>query len=53
MKIAFYHRSVCGGIKTHVDALSYEFKRLGHEVKDIDQYSLGSYMLGNSYRSKC
>ena len=47
MKIAFYHRRVSGGIKTHVDALSYEFKRLGHEVKDIDQYSLGSYMLGN------
>ena len=47
MKIAFYHRNVCGGIKTHVDALSYEFERLGHEVKNIDQYSLGSYMLGN------
>ena len=48
MKIAFYHRKVSGGIKTHVEALSYEFEKLGHEVKGIDQFSLGSYMLGNS-----
>ena len=47
MKIAFYHRNVSGGIKTHVEALSYEFERLGHEVKSIDQFLLGSYMLGN------
>jgi len=47
MKIAFYHRSVSGGIKTHVEALSYEFEKLGHEVKRIDQFSLGSYMLGD------
>lgn len=48
MKIAFYHRSVSGGIKTHVEALTREFEKLGHEVKRIDQFSLGSYMLGNS-----
>lgn len=48
MKIAFYHRNVSGGIKTHVEALSHEFEKLGHEVKRIDQFSLGSYMLGNS-----
>lgn len=48
MKIAFYHRNVSGGIKTHVEALSYEFEKLGHEVKRIDQFLLGSYMLGNS-----
>ena len=48
MKIAFYHRNVNGGIRTHVDALTYEFEKLGHEVKRIDQFSLGSYMLGNS-----
>ncbi len=48
MKIAFYHRSVNGGIRTHVDALSREFENLGHEVKSIDQFSLGSFMLGNS-----
>lgn len=48
MKIAFYYRNVTGGIKTHVEALSHEFERLGHEVKKIDQFSLGSYMLGNS-----
>ncbi|MCW3133420.1 MAG: glycosyltransferase family 4 protein [Methanophagales archaeon] len=49
MKIAFYHRSVSGGIKTHVEALTQEFEKSGHEVKKIDQFSLGSYMLGNSY----
>ncbi len=48
MKIAFYHRSVSGGIKTHVEALTREFEKSGHEVKKIDQFSLGSYMLGNS-----
>ena len=48
MKIAFYYKCANNGIKTHVDALSYEFERLGHEVKKIDQFSLGSYMLGNS-----
>ena len=48
MKIAFYHRTVSGGIKTHVEALSREFEKLGHDVKKIDQFSLGSYMLGNS-----
>jgi glycosyltransferase involved in cell wall biosynthesis len=48
MKIAFYHRTVSGGIKTHVEALSHEFEKLGHEVKRIDQFSLGSHMLGNS-----
>ncbi|MBE0516667.1 MAG: glycosyltransferase family 4 protein [Methanophagales archaeon] len=48
MKIAFYHRTVSGGIKTHVEALSSEFEKLGHEVKRIDQFLLGSYMLGNS-----
>jgi glycosyltransferase involved in cell wall biosynthesis len=48
MKIAFYHRNVSGGIKTHVEALSHEFEKRGHEVKKIDQFSLGSYMLGNS-----
>lgn len=48
MKIAFYHRTVSGGIKTHVEALSREFEKLGHNVKNIDQFSLGSYMLGNS-----
>ena len=48
MKIAFYHRTVSGGIKTHVESLSYELEKLGHEVKRIDQFSLGSYMLGNS-----
>jgi glycosyltransferase involved in cell wall biosynthesis len=48
MKIAFYHRTVSGGIKTHVEALSHEFEKLGHEVKGIDQFSLGSHMLGNS-----
>ncbi|MHC1610450.1 MAG: glycosyltransferase family 4 protein [Candidatus Methanospirareceae archaeon] len=47
MKIAFYHRTVSGGIKSHVEALSHEFEKLGHEVKRIDQFSLGSYMLGN------
>ena len=47
MKIAFYHRTVSGGIKTHVEALSHEFEKLGHEVKRIDQFSLGSHMLGN------
>ncbi len=48
MKIAFYYRNVTGGIKTHVEALSHEFERLGHEVRRIDQFALGSYMLGNS-----
>jgi len=47
MKIAFYYKSANNGIKTHVDALSYEFEKLGHEVKRIDQLLLGSYMLGN------
>ncbi|MBN1761708.1 MAG: glycosyltransferase family 4 protein [Methanomicrobia archaeon] len=48
MKIAFYHRTVNGGIKTHVEALTHEFEKRGHEVKRIDQFSLGSHMLGNS-----
>jgi glycosyltransferase involved in cell wall biosynthesis len=48
MKIAFYYKYANNGIKTHVDALSYEFEKLGHEVKRIDQFLLGSYMLGNS-----
>ncbi|MGC9444686.1 MAG: glycosyltransferase family 4 protein [Candidatus Methanospirareceae archaeon] len=48
MKIAFYHRTVSGGIKTHVEALTREFEKQGHEVKRIDQFSLGSRMLGNS-----
>ncbi len=48
MKIAFYHRTVSGGIKTHVEALTREFEKRGHEVKRIDQFSLGSRMLGNS-----
>jgi glycosyltransferase involved in cell wall biosynthesis len=48
MKIAFYHRTVSGGIKTHVEALAHEFEKLGHDVKRIDQFSLGSHMLGNS-----
>lgn len=48
MKIAFYYKCANNGIKTHVDALSHEFEKLGHEVKKIDQFSLGSYMLGNS-----
>jgi len=48
MKIAFYHRNVSGGIRTHVESLSHEFEKLGHEVKRIDQFSLGSHMLGNS-----
>ena len=48
MKIAIYHRTVSGGIKTHVEALAHEFEKLGHDVKRIDQFSLGSYMLGNS-----
>jgi glycosyltransferase involved in cell wall biosynthesis len=48
MKIAFYHRTVSGGIKTHVEALAQEFEKRGHEVKRIDQFSLGSHMLGNS-----
>lgn len=48
MKIAFYYKSATNGIKTHVEALSYEFEQLGHEVKRIDQALLGSYMLGNS-----
>jgi glycosyltransferase involved in cell wall biosynthesis len=48
MKIAFYQRIVSGGIKTHVEALTHEFEKLGHEVKRIDQFSLGSRMLGNS-----
>ncbi len=48
MKIAFYHRNVSGGIKTHVEALTQEFEKSGHEVKKIDQFSLGSHMLGNS-----
>jgi len=47
MKIAFYYKSANNGIKTHVDALSYKFEKLGHEVKRIDQLLLGSYMLGN------
>jgi glycosyltransferase involved in cell wall biosynthesis len=47
MKIAFYYKSANNGIKTHVDALSYEFEKSGHEVKRIDQLLLGSYMLGN------
>ena len=47
MKIAFYYKSANNGIKTHVDALLYEFEKLGHEVKKIDQFSLGSYMLGD------
>ncbi|MCK4475150.1 MAG: glycosyltransferase family 4 protein [Methanophagales archaeon] len=48
MKIAFYYKSANNGIKTHVNALSREFVNLGHEVKKIDQFSLGSYMLGNT-----
>jgi glycosyltransferase involved in cell wall biosynthesis len=48
MRIAFYHRTVSGGIKTHVEALTREFEKQGHEVKRIDQFSLGSRMLGNS-----
>jgi len=48
MKIAFYYKCANNGIKTHVDALSQEYEKLGHEVKKIDQFSLGSYMLGNS-----
>jgi glycosyltransferase involved in cell wall biosynthesis len=48
MKIAFYHRTVSGGIKTHVEALAHEFEKRGHDVKRIDQFSLGSHMLGNS-----
>lgn len=48
MKIAFYYRNVNGGIKTHVDALEREFEGFGHEVKKINQFSLGSLMLGNS-----
>ncbi len=48
MKIAFYYRCVNGGIRTHVEALSREFMRRGHEVKQINQYALGSFMLGNS-----
>ena len=48
MKIAFYHRTVSGGIKTHVEALTREFEKQGHEVKRIDQFLLGSRMLGNS-----
>lgn len=47
MKIVFYFRNVRGGIKTHVDSLSKEFERLGHEVSKIDQYELRSYMIGN------
>jgi hypothetical protein len=46
MKIAFYYKSANNGIKTHVDALSQEFENFGH-----DQFSLGSYILGNLYRS--
>jgi glycosyltransferase involved in cell wall biosynthesis len=48
MKIAFYHRNVSGGIKTHVQSLAQEFEKRGHEIKRIDQFSLGSHMLGNS-----
>ncbi len=48
MKIAFYYKCANNGINSHVDALSYEIERLGHEVKKIDQFSLGSHMLGNS-----
>jgi glycosyltransferase involved in cell wall biosynthesis len=48
MKIAFYHRNVSGGIKTHVQSLAQQFEQLGHETKRIDQFSLGSHMLGNS-----
>ncbi len=48
MKIAFYHRNVSGGIKTHVQSLAQQFEQLGHEIKRIDQFSLGSHMLGNS-----
>ncbi|MBA5941796.1 MAG: glycosyltransferase family 4 protein [Methanophagales archaeon] len=48
MKIAIYHRDISGGIKTHVESLSREFEKQGHEVKRIDQFSLGSYMLGNT-----
>jgi glycosyltransferase involved in cell wall biosynthesis len=48
MKIAFYHRNVSGGIKTHVQSLAQQFEKLGHEIKRIDQFSLGSHMLGNS-----
>jgi len=48
MKIAIYHRDINGGIKMHVESLSREFEKQGHEVKKIDQSSLGSYMLGNT-----
>lgn len=48
MKIAIYHRDISGGIKMHVESLSREFEKQGHEVKRIDQFSLGSYMLGNT-----
>ena len=47
MRIAFYYRNVHGGIKTHVEALSKEFERRGHEVKKINQFSLDSLMVGN------
>ena len=47
MKIAFYFRDVRGGIRTHVKALSHELEKFGHEVKKIDQFSLGSHMVGN------
>jgi len=49
MKIAFYFRNVSGGIKAHVDSLSKEFEKRGNGVKKIDQFSLGSYMLGDFY----
>lgn len=48
MKIAFYYKCANNGVKTHVEALSREFEKYGHDVKRIDQFSLGSYMLGNS-----
>ncbi len=47
MKIAFYYRSVNGGIRTHVEALTRVFMQMGVEVKLINQYALGSFMLGN------
>ena len=48
MKVAFYYRSVNGGIRTHVEALSRELMQMGVEVKLINQYALGSFMLGNT-----
>ncbi len=48
MKVAFYYRSVNGGIRTHVEALSMKLREMGVEVKLINQYALGSFMLGNS-----